>query len=177
MVPDTLWAEQCNRSISTRHTNVRSSSLFCRSYVFSHCLGYNLLFRIAWPLDADQPGNAAYLTLSLDVAFELVEVRTGPGLQPLYRGVQPTGTIEAIAAEARSTLQKARGADGERKRRNAESVRDKWKDEWEEGGDALNNLRQFLADCCNGYGQRYLSVSHVPCPKLFVPVSIRSARL
>ncbi|KAF8518320.1 UDP-Glycosyltransferase/glycogen phosphorylase [Gautieria morchelliformis] len=101
---------------------------------------------IAWPLDADQPVNAAHLTLNLDVAFQMVEVRTGPGLKPLYRGVHPTGTNEAVAAEARSILQKARGPEGERKRRNAESMRYKWKKEWEEGGEALSNLRRFLAD-------------------------------
>ena len=55
--------------------------------------------RITWPLDVDQPGTSAYLTLTLDVAFELVEVRTGLGLRPLRRGVQPTGTDVAIAAE------------------------------------------------------------------------------
>ena len=114
-----------------------------------HCDGSSQSYcRIAWPLDADQPVNAAYITLSLDVAFEMVEVRTGLGLKPLYRGACPTGTVEAVAAEARSILQKARGSDGERKRRNAESLRDKWRGEWEEGGDALKDLRQFLTDCC-----------------------------
>ena len=107
------------------------------------------LSRIAWPLDADQPISAAHLTLNLDVAFEMVEVRTGPGLKPLHRGVQPTGTIEAVTAEARSVLGRARGPEGERKRRNAEAMRYKWKNEWEEGGDALNNLRRFLTDNCS----------------------------
>ena len=78
----------------------------------------------------------------------MVEVRTGLGLKPLYRGVHPTGTAEAVKAEARSILQKAQGADGERKRRNAESLRDKWREAWEEGGDALKNLREFLKACC-----------------------------
>ena len=107
------------------------------------------VFSIAWPIAADQPVNAAYITLSLDVAFEMVEVRTGLGLKPLYRGVRPTGTVETVAAEARSILQKARGSDGERKRQNAESLRDKWRGEWEEDGDALKNLRKFLADFCD----------------------------
>jgi hypothetical protein len=82
------------------------------------------------------------------VAFELVEGRTGLGLKPLYRGVHPTGTVEALTAEVHSVLQKARGPDGERKRRNAESLGARWRGEWEEGGDALKNLRQFLDDHC-----------------------------
>ncbi|KAF8459776.1 UDP-Glycosyltransferase/glycogen phosphorylase [Gautieria morchelliformis] len=101
---------------------------------------------IAWPLEFDQPLNAAHLTLNLDVAFQMVEVRTGHGLKPLYRGVHPTGTNEAVAAEARNILQKARGPEGEQKRRNAESMRYKWKKEWKEGGEALSDLRRFLAD-------------------------------
>ena len=78
----------------------------------------------------------------------MVEVRTGFGLKPLHRGVNPTGTVEAVAAEARNILQKALGIDGGRKRRNAESLRDKWRETWEEGGDALRNLREFLNSCC-----------------------------
>jgi hypothetical protein len=79
----------------------------------------------------------------------MVEIRTGKhGLKPLYRGVQPTGTDEAIAAEVRRTLQNTRGSEGERKRRNAESIRDKWRESWEEGGDALRDLRRLLTDCC-----------------------------
>lgn len=104
--------------------------------------------RIAWPLDGDQPPNAAHLTLSLDVAFEMIEVRTGLGLKPLYRGARPTGTIEAVTAEARDVLQRARGPEGERKRRNAEAIRYNWKNVWEEGGDALKDLRRMLTDYC-----------------------------
>ena len=104
--------------------------------------------RIAWPFDADQPPNAVHLTLNLDVAFELTEVRTGLGLKPLHRGVQPTGTIEAITAELHSVLQMAWGAEGERKRRNAESMRYQWKKEWQKGGDALKNLSNFLTKYC-----------------------------
>ncbi|KAF8466825.1 hypothetical protein JB92DRAFT_2637196, partial [Gautieria morchelliformis] len=62
--------------------------------------------------------NTTHLTLNLDVAFQMVEVRTGPGLKRLYRMVHPAGTNEAIAAVARNILQKARGPEGERKRRN-----------------------------------------------------------
>lgn len=100
--------------------------------------------------------------MRLDVAFELVEVRTGLGLKPLYRGLHPSGTVAAIASEVRSTLQKARGKEGERKRRHAESVRDKWKGEWQEGGEALKNLRNFLDNYCSGYGCYRPLISTLP---------------
>ncbi|KAF8583172.1 glycosyltransferase family 1 protein [Ramaria rubella] len=101
---------------------------------------------IAWPIDADQPANAAHLTLDLDVAFELIEGRTGHGLKPLHRGVTPKGTIEAVAAEARDIIRRALGPEGARKRKNAEKLRDDMRKEWEEGGNALKNLREFLDD-------------------------------
>ena len=102
---------------------------------------------IAWPISLDQPGNAAHVTLNLDVAFELIQVRTGVnGLKPLHRGVQPTGTMEAVSAEARQVLQSARGEEGEKKRKNAELIRDNLKKAWEEGGEGLESMRRFLRD-------------------------------
>ena len=78
----------------------------------------------------------------------MVEVRTGEeGLKPLYRGVTPAGTDEAVIAEARTIIRNARGPEGEKKRRNAESIKNKWRKEWEEGGGALTELRRLLTDC------------------------------
>ena len=109
---------------------------------------HSTLFRIAWPLAGDQPGIAAHLTLTLDVAFQLIEIRSGEeGLKPLYRGVTPTGTEEAVAAEARTVFRNARGPEGEKKRQNAELIKDKLRKEWEEGGDALSDWRRLLTDC------------------------------
>lgn len=64
--------------------------------------------RIAWPLFFDQPGNAAHISLSLDVAFELIQVRTGiEGLERLHRGgCPPVGTCESVAVEARNLLRR-----------------------------------------------------------------------
>ena len=142
MVPNTLWTKQCDRVISLRHPNVRVSPLSHSRILTSP------LFRIAWPLDGDQPGIAAHLTLTLDVAFQLVEIRSGEeGLKPLYRGVTPAGTEEAVAAEARTIIRNARGSEGAKKRQNAELIKDRWRKEWEEGGDALMDLRRLLTDC------------------------------
>ncbi|KAF8586996.1 glycosyltransferase family 1 protein [Ramaria rubella] len=101
---------------------------------------------IAWPIDADQPENATHLTLNLDVAFELIEVRTGPGLKPLYRGVTPAGTVEAVKREANDVVRRLQGPEGARKRKNAEAMKDRLAGEWEEGGNALTDLRKFLTD-------------------------------
>ncbi|KAF8587168.1 glycosyltransferase family 1 protein [Ramaria rubella] len=99
----------------------RSSQTFKGTgWILTHC-GQNSI--IAWPIGADQPLNAAKLTLDLDVAFELIELRTGHGLRPLYRGVTPKGTMQAVAAEARGIVQRARGPEGTEKAqecRNAE---------------------------------------------------------
>jgi len=52
----------------------------------------------------------------------------------------------AVASEARRVLQSARGKEGERKRRNAEMIRDKLKKGWEEDGEELVNFRRLLRD-------------------------------
>lgn len=104
--------------------------------------------RIAWPINFDQPVNAAYLTLTLDVAFELIRVRVGKhGLRPLYRGSpQPAGTLEVVAVEARDVLQRARGEEGARKRRNAELLGDKLRGAWKKGGEGLGDFERLMRD-------------------------------
>jgi hypothetical protein len=62
----------------------------------------------------------------------------------MYRGVQAKGTPEAVIAEAKWVVQMARGAEGARKRRNAEVMRNKFRMAWEEGGDSLADLRRLL---------------------------------
>ncbi|KAF8528529.1 hypothetical protein BU17DRAFT_80977 [Hysterangium stoloniferum] len=102
---------------------------------------------IAWPVDGDQPPAAARLTLMLDVAFELFEVRTGKYChKPLYRGFVRIGTAEALENELRGVFRDARGAVGERKRKNVHRIRDAMKVAWNEEGDALRELRNLLED-------------------------------
>ena len=104
--------------------------------------------RIAWPIVFDQSGNAAYISLSLDVAFQLIQVRQGvEGLKPLYRGGSPpVGTRESVAAEARDVLRRIKEAEGDRKRRNAEAIRDKLGRAWKDGGEGLEDFRRLLRD-------------------------------
>ncbi|GJJ06841.1 hypothetical protein Clacol_001037 [Clathrus columnatus] len=104
---------------------------------------------IAWPLSADQPVNAAYMSSVLNIAYELFETRIGSGLRPLYRGIKPQGALEAIETEIRTVLQKAWGCDGARKRENILKLKEKLNIAWNEDGEARIELREFLKRFCS----------------------------
>ncbi|KZO99000.1 glycosyltransferase family 1 protein [Calocera viscosa TUFC12733] len=82
---------------------------------------------ITWPIAADQPQNARWVTEVLDTAFELLQVRTGLGQKKAFRGgpegTDIIGTEEAIKAEMRDVLKRARGEEGKRKAANASKVK------------------------------------------------------
>ena len=74
-----------------------------------------------------------------------MQTRSGEsGLKPLKRGVKPIGTIEAVETEAKWVLAEAWGPNGKLKRANAEGIRDKMREAWDEGGEAAINLKAFL---------------------------------
>ncbi|KAI9066602.1 glycosyltransferase family 1 protein [Trametes sanguinea] len=107
--------------------------------------------QIFWPFEADQPLNAVRLTEHFDAAYELLEVRTGLGLKPLYRtGKAPTGTLDAIKAEARDVLKRAFGEEGAVKRARALKLREAVLAEWEEpagenqGGASRRDFEAFV---------------------------------
>ncbi|KAI0779720.1 UDP-Glycosyltransferase/glycogen phosphorylase [Fomes fomentarius] len=101
--------------------------------------------QIIWPFTGDQPLNAVHITDNLQIGYELLEVRTGPGLKPIYRtGYTPKGTIEAIQAEVREVLAKAFGEDGAKKRARLEELRKKVTTEWEDGGSSKRDVSAFL---------------------------------
>jgi hypothetical protein len=96
---------------------------------------------------ADQPSIISYLEHSLDVAFQLMEVRTGPsGLKPIRaRGnFIPSGTIEAFRAEADDILSEMKGEVGARKRRNAKQAQIELSKAWAEGGPAKAAFNEFV---------------------------------
>ncbi|OCH88676.1 UDP-Glycosyltransferase/glycogen phosphorylase [Obba rivulosa] len=100
---------------------------------------------ICWPLSAEQPSNAVHLTANLDVAYELLEVRSGNGLKPIFRlGKTPVGTIEAARAEAREVLDRAFGEDGAKKRENAQKMKEAIKRCWDASGTSTTDLVSFL---------------------------------
>ncbi|KAF8903485.1 UDP-Glycosyltransferase/glycogen phosphorylase [Gymnopilus junonius] len=122
-------------------------------WFLSHC-GHNGVMEslacgipiIAWPFEADQPGAAAHLTENLDVAFELIEVRTGDkGLKPLRRnGRAPKGTREAVGAEIRGVTDACRGRKGEKMKYNAEDMKEKFADAWKGDGISRKELHEFI---------------------------------
>jgi hypothetical protein len=101
--------------------------------------------RICWPFEADQPVAAMHLVHTLNVAFPLLEIRTGKGLQPLHSGQVPKGTHAARCAEFREIIDRCRGADGIEKRRNAERIRGELAKAWGRGGSAVLAVNKFFA--------------------------------
>ncbi|KAF8965569.1 UDP-Glycosyltransferase/glycogen phosphorylase [Flammula alnicola] len=101
---------------------------------------------ICWPFDADQPGIAAHLTVNLNVAFELIEIRTSEGgMKPMLRhGRAPKGTREAVGDEMRQVIDDCRGPKGETMRQNAEQLKKEFARSWEEGGEGKRELQAFL---------------------------------
>jgi hypothetical protein len=84
----------------------------------------------------DQPANIAHLVDTLDVAFELIEVRTGKnGLKPIYRtGKTPKGTLEAFREELKKVLGNLNSEVGLRKRANAQMRQKLLASAWGPGG-------------------------------------------
>ncbi|KAJ7231994.1 UDP-Glycosyltransferase/glycogen phosphorylase [Mycena rebaudengoi] len=99
---------------------------------------------ICWPFDADQPSSAEHLTRNLNVAFHLMEIRTGKGLKPLFSGQTPQGGRAAVGAEFRRVFDECRSKEGEEKRRNTLHVQAAFTPLWDEGGSADTALREFL---------------------------------
>jgi hypothetical protein len=107
--------------------------------------------RIFWPYVADQPLNAANLTLK-KAGFELVEVRTGEyGTRVPYRYSNtdspedlPTFTIEGVRKEVRKLLKMLRGEEGVVVRKNFERMSKGFMCGWDEGGEARESLERFL---------------------------------
>ncbi|KAI8969618.1 UDP-Glycosyltransferase/glycogen phosphorylase [Trametes punicea] len=88
---------------------------------------------IIWPIMADQPTNAIHLTDQLEIAYELLEVRNGTGLGPIFRkGRTLVGTLDAVRDEVRDVLVRAFGEDGEAKRARILALRGRLLDAWAE---------------------------------------------
>ena len=107
-------------------------------------------FRICWPYQANQVINTIHLTDNINVAYELIEVRTGNGLKPAYRtGKAPTATVDAVRDEARWVLTLAFGEDGARKRDNIQKLRESISLLWDEDGMSRRELENFLDNTCS----------------------------
>ena len=103
------------------------------------------LHRILWPITADQPVNAIHLTEQLDMAYELIEVRTGVGAGQIFRnGRTPIGTVDAVKEELGAVLDRAFGTDGAEKRARLQGLRKKLAGAWSTGGIARGEVVAFL---------------------------------
>ena len=94
----------------------------------------------------DQPFAAIHVTETLHASFELFQVRSGEGLKPLHRnGLTPAGSREAVGIEVRQTIDICRSEKGQEIRSNAEKLKVKFANEWEEeDGTAREEIRKFL---------------------------------
>ena len=69
----------------------------------------------------------------------------GNGLKPIYRtGKAPVGTLDAVRAEAHEVLDKAFGEDGQRKRANAQKLKERINAAWDVDGPAYIDMQDFL---------------------------------
>ncbi|KZT56679.1 glycosyltransferase family 1 protein [Calocera cornea HHB12733] len=102
---------------------------------------------IAWPVAADQPQNARWMSEVLETAFELLQVRTGIDQKKAFRGglngTDIIGTEEAIKAEMRDVLHRARGEEGRRKRANANKAKQLIHDAHMPGGQVEQHYQLF----------------------------------
>lgn len=102
--------------------------------------------RIAWPFGAEQPFNAVHCADTLNIAYELFEVRTKNALKVYRTGITHTGTVEAVRDEAAAVLERAFGPDGEVKRKNILRLREAAAQAWTDGGSAKLAVQSLLEE-------------------------------
>lgn len=89
--------------------------------------------------------NAIHLSETLDVGFELIEVRHGEGAGKIYRnGRVPVATVDAVKSEMRDILERAYGEEGARKRANILNLRKTLQAAWSENGVARREVEALL---------------------------------
>ncbi|KAL0572328.1 hypothetical protein V5O48_009632 [Marasmius crinis-equi] len=104
---------------------------------------------IFWPMGADQPLNAAILSLEHKASFELVSVRTGKGTGQPHRlsgdsHDEVQFTLDAVREELRQLLVKIRGEEGKAVAANVGKLSEQISQLWKEGGEARVEMEQFL---------------------------------
>lgn len=127
--------------------NRYNAEYLCEALIFFLSFTFKLRPpRICWPFQADQPAAAAYLTESLRVAFELLEVRTSEhGVKLLLRdGRTPKGTRDAVGIEIREIIDACRGPKGEELRRNAQGFKAPFLQAWQKDGASRTDAQALL---------------------------------
>ncbi|KDN35200.1 hypothetical protein RSAG8_11775, partial [Rhizoctonia solani AG-8 WAC10335] len=80
---------------------------------------------IFWPISADQPINAMYMSKQHDCCFELLQVRTGVAKSVAYSDqgdIRIVGTAEAVRDEIRTVLALSKSERGVQQRRNIKAL-------------------------------------------------------
>ncbi|KAJ7447922.1 hypothetical protein B0H11DRAFT_2082030 [Mycena galericulata] len=100
---------------------------------------------IVWPLNAEQPVNAALLASEpTPVAIELLQVRKGPQRGPPLRGGPAiTGTVQDASEEFKATFEAARGARGTLLTKNARDMAGKLREARAEASEEIARLAVF----------------------------------
>ena len=80
------------------------------------------------------------------VGYELFEVRSGHGVDPIYRlgSKKIKGTTEAVKEEVRAVMKSARGYDGDLKRSKAQWFAEHFARSFEEGGEQCEDIKKTL---------------------------------
>ena len=91
--------------------------------------------------------NAALISDVHKVGYELFEIRSGHGLEPIHRlqSRKPEGTIEAVKKEVRTVMEGAMGREGALKRSKAQWFAVEFQLAFEEGGFHNEELKRVLA--------------------------------
>ncbi|KAJ7121066.1 hypothetical protein C8R44DRAFT_736757 [Mycena epipterygia] len=103
---------------------------------------------------------------NLDVAFHLIEVRTGLGIKPMHSGQVSRGSREAVGAELRTIFEDCQGAVGIRKRKNVERVKSELAMAWSENGSSQIAMRAFLSKLFPSHLNSYLGFNVTYCEHL-----------
>ena len=99
-------------------------------------------------MGADQPSNAALITIVHRASFELLSVRTGKYAKRPYRcrgnTEEPLFTHEAVKEEIQRLLVSIKGEEGKAVRANTERLSDEISKLWDHGREARASLEKFL---------------------------------
>ncbi|KZT67341.1 glycosyltransferase family 1 protein [Daedalea quercina L-15889] len=107
---------------------------------------------ICWPFAFNHSLNAVRVSEELQIGYELLETRNGPGLRRAHRlGKAPQGSLASFISEARDIMRMALGEDGVRKHRNIQRLRREVGQAWSKRGSSRRAVEDLLASLgCGG---------------------------
>lgn len=141
MVLISWWTELYNRVAVCWCSHVRLTPVSLFTLIL-----LTVVRSIFWPFEADQPMNAALVSVIHEAGYELIEARQGLSLQPMHRlgGRAPEGTVEALRKEAIEIFMRARGEDGKVRRMNAQRLGKQFTNYWAPDGAGWKELQRIV---------------------------------